>query len=162
MHDASTCPVCRGLPVGGSMTDDEFFAFLARCREELASRQAAFLNRIHGATRWTYEMADGSLTIGETRFDMTVVGSYSREYGTWLWAWANDDLPEAARAASRRLQALRDTTGFRVFTDPGIEGTEADARDFTALAVHELGAIGCFRCDEGRRVLYLAVHEPPV
>jgi hypothetical protein len=34
MHDSSTCPVCRGLPIGGSMSDEEFFAFLAACRDE--------------------------------------------------------------------------------------------------------------------------------
>jgi len=121
----------------------------------------AFLGRIRGATRGAYGTADGSLTIGDTRFGMTVVGSYSREYGTWPWAWANENLPEAARAASRRIRGLGDTTGLRVFTDQGIEATEADAQDFTALAVHQLGAIGFFRCSEGGRVLYLAAHEPP-
>ena len=159
MHDSSTCPVCRGLPVGGSMSDDEFFAFLAACRDELAAKQAGFQQRIAGASRWQYEMADGSLTVGDTRFGMTPIGSFSPQYQSWLWAWANEDFPEAARAASRRIQGLHAVTGFRVFLDPGIGASPEDAQDFTALAVHQLGAIGFFRCPSDGPVLYLAVHE---
>lgn len=68
MHDSSTCPICRGLPAGGSMSDDEFFAFLAACRDEIATRQASFQQRIAGAPRWHSEMADGSLTVGAIVF----------------------------------------------------------------------------------------------
>src|SRR5436853_525571 len=101
MHDAPTCPICRGLPVGGSMSDDEFFAFLAACREEVADKQARFQRRIAGAPRWSYELAAGSLTIGDTRFGMTPIGTFSPAHQSWLWAWANEDFPEAARGASR-------------------------------------------------------------
>jgi hypothetical protein len=159
MHDSSTCPICRGLPVGGSMSDDEFFAFLAACREELAAKQARFQQRIAGAARWSYEMADCSLTIGYERFPMTPVGTHSPEYQTWLWAWANEDFPLVAREASRQLKSLHTLTGFRVFIDPGIEASSADAQDFAALAVHQLGAIGFFRSPSDGPTLYFAVHE---
>lgn len=162
MHDSANCPICRGVPLGGSMSDDEFFAFVAACQDELAIKQASFQQRISQATRWQYEMADGSLTIGETRFGMTPIGSFSPSYQTWLWAWANDEFPETARAASRRIQALHSLTGFRVFLDPGIEALPDDAQTFAALAVHQLEAIGFFRCpsDGSAPDLYLAVHEP--
>src|SRR5262249_15115072 len=145
MHDSSTCPICCGLPVGSSMSDEEFFAFLAACRDELADKQVRFQKRIAGAARWSYDMADCSLTIGDERFSMTPVGTHSPEYQTWLWAWANEDFPPVAREASRRLQALHAVTGFRVFLDQGIGASSADAQDFAALAVHQLGAIGVFR-----------------
>jgi hypothetical protein len=159
MHDSSRCPICRGLPVGGSMSDEEFFAFLAACRDELAAKQACFQQRIAGAARWAYEMADCSLTIGTERFRMTPIGTHSPEYQTWLWAWANEDFPPVAREASRRLQALYGVTGFRVFLDPGIGASSTDAQDFAALAVHQLGALGFFRSPSDGPTLYLAVHE---
>ena len=160
MHDASTCPMCRGLPVGGSLSDAEFIAFLTACRNELTGKQASFQARIAGASRWQHEMADGSLTIGDTRFGMTPIGSFSPQNQSWLWAWANEDFPEVARAASRRIQGLHAVTGFRVFLDPGIRASPADAQDFAALAVHQLGAIGYFRCPSDGPVLFLAVYEP--
>jgi hypothetical protein len=159
MHNSSTCPICHGLPIGGSMSDAEFFAFLAACRDELEDKQPRFQQRIASAGSWTYDMMDCSLTMGTERFPMTRVGTHSLEYQTWLWAWANEDFPEAARAASRQLQSLHTVTGFRVFIDPGIEASSADAEDFAALAVHQLGAIGFFRDPSDGPTLYLAVHE---
>jgi hypothetical protein len=159
MHDSSTCPICRGLPVGGSMSDEEFFAFITACRDELADKQGRFQQRFAGAARWSYEMADCSLTIGDERFPMTPVGTHSPEYQTWLWAWANEDFPPAAREGSRRLQVLHTVTGFQVFLDRGIAASSEDAQDFTALAVHQLGAIGFFRSPSEGPTLYLAVHE---
>jgi hypothetical protein len=157
MHDSMTCPICCGLPVGGSLSDEDFFA---TCRDELAEKQALFQERIRGAARWSYEMADCSLAVGSERFPMTPVGTHSSEYQSWLWAWANEDLPHVAREAARRLQGLHAVTGFRVFLDPGIGASSADAQDFAALAVHQLGAIGVFRSPSDGLTLFLAVHEP--
>jgi hypothetical protein len=142
------------------MSDEEFLAFLSACREELAVKQAAFQARNAGASRWYYEMADRSLTIGNTRFTMTPIGSFSPKYESWLWAWANEDFPEVARTASRVIQGLYAVTGFRVFLDPDILASSADAQDFTAVAVHHLDAIGFLRCPSDGPVLYLAAHEP--
>jgi hypothetical protein len=140
------------------MSDETFFAFVAACRAECAEKQARFQERIGGASQWSYEMADGSLCIGDARFAMTPIGTFNPARGTWLWAWANESFPETAREASRRIQGLHDVTAFRVFLDPGIEASSEDAGDFTALAVHQLGAIAFFRCPSDETVLYLAVH----
>lgn len=90
---------------------------------------------------------------------MTPIGTYSLDYRTSLWGWANDSFPPAARSAAEPLQGLRDLTGFAIFTGPGFEADEHDAADFTALAVHPLQGIGFFRCVEEGRLLYLVVHE---
>lgn len=161
MHDSSTCEICRGLPVRGSMTDDQFYSFVASCQNELAAKQAAFQARIQWPSRWHYEMAHGTLTIGDSLFSMTPIGTYNSASNSWLWAWANEDFPAIARAASARIQSLHTITGFRVFIDPGIKASPKDPQDFTALAVHSLDAIGFFRCpsDGPAPALYLAVHE---
>jgi hypothetical protein len=142
------------------MTDEEFFNFLELCRAELAEKQSRFQQRIRGAERWFYDLAEGVLVLGTERFPISAIGTHSPEYQTWLWAWANEDYPPGARAASRRIQGLYDVTRFRVFTDPGIRASAEDAQDFAALAVHQLGAIGFFRCPSDGPTLYLAVHEP--
>ena len=159
MHNSSTCEICHGLPVDGSMSDAEFFAFLAACRDELVDKQLRFQQRIADAGSWFYDLQDCSLTFDSERFAVTAIGTHSLEYQTWLWAWANEEFPETARAASRQLQSLHTVTGFRVFIDPGIEASSADAQDFATLAVHHLGAIGFFRDASDNPTLYLAVHE---
>ena len=161
MHDSSQCPICRGQPSEGSLTDEEFFAFLQACRAELTAKQERFQERVARASRWQYELADGTLSLDGEIFPITAVGTHSAEHGTWLWAWANDSFPPQAREASRRIQALYDRTRFQVFLDEGMPAESIDAQDVTAMAIHELGAIGMYRVPrKDGPTLYLAVHEP--
>ena len=53
-----------------------------------------------GAARWLYEMADRSLTIGYTRFGMTLIGTDSAADQSWLWAWANEEFPPVAKGSA--------------------------------------------------------------
>jgi hypothetical protein len=138
MHDASRCAVCRGLPVNGSLTDDEFFAFLASCRAELDEKQQRLQRHLPTGSQWSYDMENMTLTIGLTHFPMTPIGTFSAQHQTWLWAWANEDFPQRAREAAREIQSLYAATGFRVFIDPGINASTNDAQDFVALAVTSL------------------------
>ena len=161
MHDSSQCPICCGQPRDGSLTDEQFLAFLAACRDELAAKQERFQERVAGAARWQCELADGTLAFGDAVFPVTPVGTHSAQQQTWLWAWANDSFPPHARQSARKIQALFDRTGFRVFRDEGVPAQSSDAQDLTAMAVHELGAMGMFRVPSpDGPMLYLAVHEP--
>ena len=143
------------------MSDEEFSAFLTACRNELASLQPTFQQRIHGGGRWFYDLSDCTLRFGDESFPITPIGTYSPAYQSWLWAWVNDDFPLPAREASKRLQSLHTLTGFRVFTSPGVGASASDANDFVALSVHELGAVGFFRVSSENTTpaLFLAVHE---
>ena len=85
---------------------------------------------------------------------MTPVGTHSPEYQSWLWAWANEDFPPVARDAARRLQALHTMTGFRVFLDPGIAASAADAEDFAGWPFIARGD-GFFRSPSDGPTLYL-------
>jgi sarcosine oxidase delta subunit len=160
MHNSANCSICRGFPVGNSLSDKEFFGFVDACRNELEAKQENFRHRIEGCDRWFYDLADNSLTLGTLRFRISAVGTFSPKYETWLWAWANPDYPETAREASRRIQSLFSITGFRVFTTEAIEASSADAQDFSAMAIHQLDSIGLFKCPSDGPTLYLAVHEP--
>jgi hypothetical protein len=152
--------VCKGLPAGGSLSDEEFAAFLDACRAEAVAKQEAFQRRLAGSSRWSYDMDRGTLQVGELGFGMTPIGTFSAERCSWLWAWANEDFPAAARQAAAPIQSLREVTGFAVFALPGIGASAVDAQDFVAFGVHALEATGFFRCPrEGGPTLYLAVHE---
>lgn len=141
------------------MSDEAFFAFLDACRNELAAKQQAFNERLEPNAEWTYDLDSASLNIGRCKFSITAIGTHSSEYQTWLWAWANDTFPKTARDASAAIKSLYNLTGFKVFDDPGINASSADAQDFSACAMHQLDAIGLFRSPSDDATLYLAVHE---
>jgi hypothetical protein len=158
MHDSS-CEICR-RGRRGSFSDEELDAFLVDCSREVAKKQAAFELRIGGAG-WVHDLEKGTLAIGAVTFHATPIGTFSPSYSTWLWAWANEELPGAARDAATRIQSLTELTGFRVFVSPGLRAPAEGARDLVAAAVHALDAVAFFRCpaEEDGPVLYLAVHE---
>ena len=158
MHDSSTCPICQGQPTDGSMTDDEFASFLDGCRAELVAKQSGFVQSLSEDGKWDYDLANSSLRIGTCDYRITAIGTHNPELQTWLWAWANDTFPDSARSASSTIKTLFDVTGFRVFTDDGINATSHDAQALSACAIHVLGAAGLYRCP-GEATLYLAVHQ---
>jgi hypothetical protein len=148
------------LPANGSLSDEAFHDFLSTCRDELASKQQRFWSQVESAQKWWCELETRTLAFDHRVFPITAVGTHSAEKQTWLWAWANESFPEQVCGESSRLKSLFDKTGFRVFTDPGLPASSGDAQDFAAFAVHELGAIGFYRCpSESGPTLYLAVHE---
>jgi hypothetical protein len=159
MHDSSTCPICSGLPSPDSFSDDEFFAFLDTCRKELDAKQAEFNALLAAETQWHYDLNTGRFSVGECVFPITAIGTHNENLQTWLWAWANDAFPPAAREASSAIRSLYNLTGFKVFDVPGINASSLDAQDFTAFAIHTLEAIGFYRCPD-EATLYLAVHKP--
>lgn len=161
MHDSRNCPVCGGLPVEGTMSDEQFAAFLNACRDELEQKQSLFWARVQSAQRWWFEAENATLSFDEHSFPITLIGTHSAVRQTWLWAWANECYSEQTRTASRRLQEIYRRTGFRVFLDPGMPASSSDAQDLAAFAVHELDAIGFYRCpSEDGPTLYVAIHEP--
>lgn len=174
MHDPSTCPgggagdaggATGGATGEGAMTDAAFAAFVAACREELRTKQERFVGELVGVARWTYDLAAPTLTFdGAPARRVTPIGTYCRADGTWMWAWANEGLPEPARRAAAGLRDLRRTTGFAVFEMAGLGATLAEAEDLVAIAIHHLGAVGLFRVpadDADDAELFLAVQAVP-
>ena len=96
-----------------------------------------FWPQISEAGRWHYELADGSIIFGGTRYSMVPIGTFSPDYQTGLWAWANEDFPHFARSECQRLQGLHVTTGFRVLLDPGFPVSPEGVNDLVALSIHQ-------------------------
>ena len=140
------------------MTDAEFAAFLDGCRTELTTKQSNFAQSLANDAEWHYDLDVNLLRVGGTDYRITAIGTHNQDLQTWLWAWANDTFPDAARSASSTTKSLFDITGFNVFTDDGINATSHDAQDLSACAMHVLGAVGLYRCP-GEATLYLAVHQ---
>lgn len=157
MHNPFDCPICDGQPTGDSMTDDEFSAFLNSCRTELAAKQTTFANSLPNDSEWYYDLEMEQLRFGPQEYRITAIGTHNQDLQTWRWAWANDSFPNSTRSSSSQIKSLFQITGFKVFTDDGINATSNDSQNLSACAIHVLGADGLFRCP-GEATLYLAVY----
>jgi hypothetical protein len=99
-------------------------------------KQAAFMQRF-GALEWGLESASGKLTFGrKTTLQAEILGTYSSDSGTWLWAWGNPHSP-------RPDEMTRISRGLRQFgTDKRIlELTTAELPVTQEMNHHLIGLL---------------------
>lgn len=147
------------------MNEAEFEQFLAECTEALRRKNTS-LEEEHGLgsfARWDHDSHTALLTFSNPGSDVVVeatttsIGSYSLKTNTWLWAWANQSLPEAEREKSSALSQLYERTGMRVFGDAHIDCDEYLAWELTAASVEQLDSLGCYRAPCGHLWIFLSI-----
>jgi hypothetical protein len=142
------------------MTDHEFAQLLSLCDREFVEKQEKFQMWIATSGMWFYDLEECTLTLGDTKFEVTPIGTYGATSGTWLWAWANSEFPPKAIERAEKLKCLYELTGWEVFENPGTHATVDELQIFNLLAIHILDSVGLFQDGEGGEpALYLAVHE---
>lgn len=141
-------------------------AIIQRSRDELAEK-----SRIHAKLwgwgsdeRWDADLDEGLIwfTFPDGRVvsaAVQVIGSYLPEASNWLWAWDNPSVSEPLAQAARLARAFGERHGLNQFTQPSIQCSEDDARDFTALAVSLSGSWGAYRGSSGSALFYTAFGE---
>lgn len=101
------------------------------------------------ADRWDLDQTTGMITW--TFPDKTatapaqILGSFSPTSGSWLWAWANQNiLPDMSRDA-RIFRDWAEANGHPALAQPKIEADEKAAATLVALAVRVTKAAGYYR-----------------
>lgn len=147
------------------MTEAQFEEFLERCVAD-AQQKNDVLDAEYGLNSFARWDDDGDCEVlvfsnpGQPDIleaKRTAVGSYSLRTQTWLWAWANESLTDAAREKASQLRRLAERTGMRVFSDPHIPCDEDLAWELVAAAVDELGSLGCYREPVGYLWIFVAI-----
>ena len=135
------------------MNESQFEEFLSGAVEAVQAKND-LLEQRHGIghfARWDHEGDSDQLTFSNPNdahvlvAETTDIGSYSLKTKTWLWAWANESLTDAAREKAAELKKLFDVTGMRVFSDPHFDCDEYLAWELAAASVQQLGGVGCYR-----------------
>jgi TIR domain/Pentapeptide repeats (8 copies) len=129
---------------------------------ELDARIAAYPELLLLGQEW--DLDSGLMSFGDggdvyVRARATAIGSWGRS-GTWRWAWPNEGLPPAARAASEALRELAPLTGSDAYlqTD-AFPATDGAARQLIASACHHLGAEGVCNMNAEHAVWWFALHD---
>lgn len=147
------------------MNEGDFEDFIARCVADAQRKNDALdaKHGLHSFARWDDDGDRQTLTFsnpGEPEVleaKVTSIGSYSLQTQTWLWAWANDSLTEAAREKACQLKRLFERTGMRVFADAHFDCDEHLAWELAAAAVDELDSLGCYREPVGHLWVFVAI-----
>ena len=135
------------------MNESQFEDFLADAVEAVNAKNHLLRQGfgIGHFARWDYDGRRGELTFsnpGDAEVvvaETTSLGTYSLETETWLWAWANNSLPERVRERAEPLKRLSDRTGMRIFADPHSGCDEYLAWELAAASVQHVDGLGCYR-----------------
>ena len=112
---------------------------------------------------------DGEQNIIQT-FPVIFIGSHSPETDTFMWAWANEQLLESAKAQARVLIDLSSKLEMNEFTAPLLTFKEDDSGYYPSpyalpqllsIAIDHLGAASLERFDFGNTDCFIAVMKGP-
>ena len=116
--------------------------------------------------RWDYDLDAGCLIFsheGKTRViaNIQVVGSTSTSAGTWLWAWANDSLPQNVATDVMASKLFGEKHGIAELTtellaDDAIENL---GWELTAVTARLIEAKGAYRAPTDDGCLFLIFRD---
>ena len=91
---------------------------------------------------WSCDMLEGKVTFGDDKvFNIQVLGTYSENEKSWLWAWGNSQsgIPEKFLKTSLGVKALGEAYQIEDFTIPKIETDSDPGVFFSTIASVVLG-----------------------
>lgn len=151
----------KSKPAGGT----EFRALLDRCMEELRLKTEAHAAGwgLGTTDRWDLDQEDGRLVFTGKKVVATapaqIIGTYSTESGTFLWAWDHPSVLEPLQEHARRVREYGEQHGIAALTTRKLACEELEAWEFTALACHLCGAQGAYRGPAGPALVFMTFGE---
>jgi hypothetical protein len=120
-----------------------------------------------GHCAWNFDLARGEVRFVEKKFlrskthvaKVQLLGSYSHESGSWLWAWGNPQaLPEELLEVARRLKALGEREGIEVLAERYLGIDEDFVHGLASVASGVGAANGYYRCPNGAGAVWVLLY----
>ena len=144
------------------MNNKEFEEFKQRCIKYLIEKQKVFNEEIKNYTKFYYDLKLMQLELKsfwqKRKYRITVIGTYSTVYSSWLWGWANKDFPDNCTNDSLQLKKLYLKTQYNIFDDEGIKCSSIEADELSAISINFLNAKGLYKVKDQEPWLFLAVY----
>lgn len=143
--------LCLALPLHADDKVPNPFAVIADAEEAMAAKQEE--NSAWGmdmATHWDFDLEKGTIafTLEDGRIataPMQIIGTLSREDGTFLWGWDHPSVDAPLAKHAKRLLAWGETNDIADITTQMEELPEDKAWQYTILAAYLSGAQGVYR-----------------
>lgn len=96
---------------------------------------------------------------GEVIASVCVVGTTSVAENTFLWGWANENIPAVARKHIERVQAFGARHQLQLLTTPEFPGGRPEALEMLAVAGRVLDAEGVFIHSVGDQTVFFSLSD---
>ena len=120
--------------------------YLAQHALYSALKQSLFKQR-YGQMEWNVVISQGLLTFARKyNMEIEVLGSYSAEYQTWLWSWANtgSNFPPEAINIATKLKSWGETKGIEPFIRPQLNVDENNQPELLSMLAIGLAKLPAF------------------
>jgi hypothetical protein len=126
---------------------------------EMQARNRAWIARFsleRAAYRWDVDSALLTFTRADDRVvaDICLIGTASRSQGTFLWAWANEAIPDGAKRGLAAVRAFGARHDLPLLVTPEWSGGRSEGLEMLAVAGRILDASGGF-VDETEDLTFL-------
>lgn len=111
-------------------------------------------------SRWNYSLESETLTFSQDDVpkviaSIQVVGSTSKSGRTWLWGWANKNVPSNVVAGVSKVREFGEAESLIQLTQPSAPDDGYIGWEMTAIAAKLLDAKGAYRCPWENGCLYM-------
>jgi hypothetical protein len=142
--------------------DQAFDRLLEVAVAQYAEKQRAMERRLAPFSRWQLDLTACTLHFSGDGRDpeilaVTPIATYIPASNNWLWGWANEQVPEAARQKSSRLKLLTGKTQYRIFETASFNVTAEEIDELCALALKELTGQAVFKAKDSAPWLFLVI-----
>ena len=142
----------------------ELLQLIATAADAQDSALAAARDQVAAATRWSADLAAGTISFEAADTALTgpvqFIGSYSPDTETWMWGWAVDGLPSHVASAVTAAASYGRENGISALTTPKLWGVDKSTADeLAAVAIHLSQAGTLYRGVGASNVAYLAFGE---
>ncbi len=133
---------------------------LARADAEIALKTGVFQHMVgKEAFHWSVDLDKGEIQFTASSYVATapvqVIGTYNSGDGTFLWGWDHPSVPESRRSDAKLARRFGELQKLPQFTTRKVACTEAEAWQFTAVALYLAGAQGAYRGRSGSTLVYM-------
>jgi hypothetical protein len=113
--------------------------------------------------QWDLDQDDGRLVFTGAKMIATapaqIIGTYSTQSGTWMWAWDHPSVVPALQEDAWRVREYGEEHGIETLTTRKLECGEQEAWEFTALACHLCESQGAYRGPAGAALVFMTFGE---
>ena len=144
------------------MDDRDWGAWSAEAVSMMNARNRAWMDRYHLAgVPYLWDLKTATIAFDRTSSrvvaDLCVVGSASKVAGTFLWAWANEAIPDKAKRNLKTVRAFGVEHALGLLTTPELAGGRAEGLEALAIAGRVLKADGVWVDERGDLTVFFAL-----
>ena len=142
----------------------DIHTFIDQCCTEFELKQALMLKEfpLQECDHFDYDLEATELLFSKEgeilyRAKFTPIGIYSKNDNVWLWAWADEGMPESLRNKSLKLKEILAKTPLERAQYNAFESTDDDSQELAAIATVMQMAIGQYCAVEDDNLFYMCI-----